>query len=194
MHKFGFRIGLEFTNGDMDVKKIIFAISFMALAGCSGQSLNSVKTYNDNFDGTKIVSIVPHGAECCLSVGAFWSAKSPDAVILPVKLFGAYTNIQSADLNVDGKLYNLREAADSTSYTLNGSQMIPVGAPLLQESTRGFVAPLSLVKAILASGKTTIRVNTLSDGSVSSVIKDGTNQSKAFTALQEFIGAVDKAK
>ena len=36
MHKFGFRIGLNFTNGDRDVKKIILASAIaLSLAGCA---------------------------------------------------------------------------------------------------------------------------------------------------------------
>lgn len=176
----------------MRLKVLGFAV--LMLAGCSAHSINAVKTYNDSYDGSKIVSIVPHGAECCLSVGAFWSAKSPDAVILPFKLFGAYTNIQTADINIDGKSYTLSQAADATSYTLNGNQLIPAGAPLMPESTKGFVAPLALVRSIIASNKATVRVNTLSDGAVTSVIKDGSSESKAYHALSEFIAAVDKSK
>lgn len=172
----------------------LLGLAALMLTGCSAQSINAVKIYNDSYDGSKIVSIVPHGAECCLSIGAFWSAKSPDAVILPFKLFGAYTNIQTADINIDGKSYNLSQAADATSYTLNGNQLIPVGAPLMPESTKGFVSPLTLVRSIVASNKTTVRVNTLSDGAVTSIIKDGNSESKAYVALRDFLGAVDASK
>ncbi len=164
----------------------------LLLGGCANDVGVNPVTATSDFDGAKTVTIMPHGAECCIAVGAFWTDKAPDVAVLEFKIFGAYTNIESVELNIDGKFIRLDAAQRFTNFSNNGGMVVAPGVPIVRESTMGFSTSLDVVKSITASQKTVVRLTTLNDGAVVAKIKDGATDSKAYYALQRFLAAIPR--
>lgn len=190
MHKFGFRIGLNFTNGDGNVKKIILLLCVsLFLSGCSNKiGLNPVETVS-KFDGSKTVVIQPHGADCCMAIGALWNSKAPDLVKLNVVTYAKYMNLESAELRIDSQIMTLQPVDDMTDF----QQMFPSNPSIdMPTSTRGFAISVADLRRALAAKTAMIRISTLSDGQLVGTLRDGEKDSAAYYALQRFLNQLPK--
>ncbi|MEI7177135.1 hypothetical protein [Pectobacterium carotovorum] len=170
------------------MKKVIVAgmVAF-ALAGCANNIGLSPETNVSKFDGVKTVTIQPHGADCCMSIGAFWSEKVPDSAILNLTTYVKYMNLEGAELRVDDKIIKLRPVDVLTKF----EQMTPGNnAVNVPTSTRGFAISLSDLRQIMTAKTSMIRLTTLSDGAIVGTIKDGQSDTKAYYALQRFLNQV----
>jgi PBP1b-binding outer membrane lipoprotein LpoB len=59
------------------VKKLLaVALGAFLISGCANNVGLNPETNVSKFDGVKTVTIQPHGADCCMSIGAFWTEKS----------------------------------------------------------------------------------------------------------------------
>lgn len=173
------------------MKKLLFVFSLMiALSGCSNTSGLDAVSGKDRYSGDRTVSIQPHGAACettqCIMVGAFWTESHKDMALLTISLANTADFIRSADVEIDGKKYQLRDDSDLTRYD---SQVIRASAYI--QSSKDFLVPLSMVKDITKSKKVWIFVRT-GTGQMSNAIIDAQGDSKAYYALQRFVAALPK--
>lgn len=99
----------------------VVGICLLFLLGCTGAMTPSLKTINDNFDGSTIVDQPPVSAASRLSegwhtLGFTWRTNAPDIVVLTVGIPGI-TNISDVSFNVDGYfLKNIKAASVLTDY------------------------------------------------------------------------------
>lgn len=167
------------------MKGFTVAIFATLMAGCGMTGTEPVVGYS-GFDNAKTVSISPNGNACkqmiCTGVGAQWSSDNPDNVIFIVQIFNDYAAITGVKLNIDGREIALASANNITDFeTVNST---------LKESSKGFVAPLSVVHQILNAKKVWLRVYTPT-GYIEDPIVDKGIDSKAFHGLQRFIKAIN---
>ncbi len=167
------------------MKKILaVALGALMLAGCANNVGLNPETNVSKFDGVKTVTIQPHGADCCMSIGAFWTEKVPDMAVLNLTTYVKYMNLEGAELRVDDKIIKLQPVDTLTKF----EQMMPGdNAVNMPTSTRGFALPLSDLKQIMTAKTSMIRLTTLSDGAIVATIKDGKNDTKAYYAMQRFL-------
>ena len=171
------------------MKRLIFSIVMaIAVAGCSNTSgLNPVSGV-DRYSNSKTVYIQPHGTDCqsmqCIMLGAFWTETDKDTALLTISLANSTDFISSAALEVDGKMYQLRNEADLTRY----SSMIG-GSAAYVKSSKDFLVPLSVIKDITKAKKAWVFVKT-GTGSMSDAIIDAKGDSKAYYALRRFISEI----
>lgn len=164
----------------------LIALVCAALAGCATTSGQQATTSRSGFDGARVVNIAPHGAACtttlCTGLGAQWSSNRRDQAIVTVAVWGDYSPIAGAALNVDGTVHTFNVSPATTDFSA------PVTG--MRQSTRSFVVPLATVRAIAASQKTWLRVMT-PGGSLEHAIIDGATDSKAYHALKRFLAEVE---
>lgn len=168
------------------MKTIYTIVLCFALAACSNKSgLDPSVTYS-GFDNAKVVSIEPHGVACsnmtCLAIGAQWNASKPSKAVIVIGIYNDYSIIKSAELNIDGEKIMIDDAR-----TLTG--LSSFNAPMMS-STKGFAVDLDVIKKILASSRTWLRVHTVNGYIENPVIQPG-EDSKAFHALDRFMKSVD---
>jgi hypothetical protein len=167
------------------VKKFV-AVAFTALllAGCANDVGLNAETSVSKFDGVKTVTIQPHGADCCMAIGAFWTEKVPDMVVLNLTTYVKYMNLEGAELRVDDKIIKLQPVDTLTNF----EQMLPGDTVVnMPTSTRGFALSLSDLRQVMTAKTSMIRLITLSDGAIVGTIRDGQNDTKAYYALQRFL-------
>jgi predicted alpha/beta hydrolase len=170
-------------------RKLAFAsiIALAALAGCSTTAGTGPRVSQSGFDGARIVTISPHGNACnsmiCTGLGAQWSSKNPADAVLVVSLFNEVRAIVGAQLNIDGKVYDLSNAQPFTNFSDFGAAT--------REARKGFIVPTDLIRQITASQRTWLRVTTTA-GNFEDAVIDGQTDSKAFHALRRFLASVDQ--
>lgn len=167
------------------MKKVLaMGLGALLLAGCANNVGLNAETSVSKFDGVKTVTIQPHGADCCMAIGAFWTEKVPDMAVLNLTTYVKYMNLEGAELRVDNKIIKLQPVDTLTKF----EQMMPGDNVVnMPTSTRGFALPLSDLKQVMAAKTSMIRLTTLSDGAIVGTIKDGQNDTKAYYALQRFL-------
>lgn len=165
----------------------ILLVVVAALAGCSTTSGTGPRVSQSGFDGARIVTINPHGNACksmtCTGLGAQWSSNNPSESLLVVTLFNETRAIVGAQLNVDGKVYDLSNAQPFTNFSDFGAAT--------KESRKGFIVPTDLIRKVAASNRTWLRVTTTA-GNFEDAVIDGQTDSKAFHALRRFLTSVDQ--
>ncbi|MFU1912230.1 hypothetical protein ACLQ8Z_21535 [Bordetella hinzii] len=160
-------------------------LALAALVGCSTTSGTGPRVSQSGFDGARIVTINPHGNACrsmiCTGLGAQWSSKNPTESVLVVSLFNETRAIIGAQLNVDGKVYDLSNAQPFTNFSDFGAAT--------KESRKGFIVQTDLIRKITTSQRTWLRVITTA-GNFEDAVVDGQTDSKAFHALRRFLASV----
>ena len=172
-------------------KPTSYALTLLAacsLGGCATTSGTAAHEQISGFDGARRVEINPHSVDCqghfvCPDIGARWTSEYPKDAVLVMEVAGAYTSIDGAELNIDGRKVRLRPLDAITQYS-NAT-----GA--LQESTRAFQTDLDLVRAITGSQRTWLRLVT-GDGLIERPVTDAGKDSKALNALKRFLSKVDE--
>lgn len=159
------------------------------LSGCSTTTGLAPKVGHSGFDNARTVSIRPHGnaikGMIGTGLGAQWNEAHKNKVIIIVAVFNEYTGITGAELNIDGNKYTLRETQTVTN--------LDAGGDIMKISTQGFIADLEIVKRIIESKRTWLRVHTPT-GVMEDAVIDGTQDSKAYHALKRFIDEVEGKK
>lgn len=169
------------------MKRLVIFALVMLVAGCSTTSGTNPEVSYSGFDNARIVRIMPHAAACkemvCTGVGADWSSADPESVMLVIAVFGEYAAITGARLNIDGRQVELKPSKSLTDFDhLDYTH---------RESTKGFIADLDLVRQILNSKRSWLRVSTVTGYIDNFIVADG-KDSKAFHALKRFIDEVDR--
>lgn len=158
-----------------------------ALAGCATTSGSDARVSRSGFDGARIVTVNPHGNACrsmsCTGLGAQWSSKNPTEAVMVVSLFNETRAIVGVQLNIDGKVYDLSNAQPFTNFSDFGAAT--------KESRKGFIVPTELIRKVVASERTWLRVTTTA-GNFEDAVIDGQTDSKAFHALRRFLASVDQ--
>lgn len=160
-----------------------------ALAGCSNSTGKSVSVSKSGFDGSKVVAIQPHGNACtsmtCTGLGAQWNSSDPQNALLLVNVFNEIKGIVAAEINIDGKVYNLQKSNEFTDFDS--------WTPSVRNSEQTFVVPLALIEKITTSKRTWLRVHTTS-GYLEDAVVDNGKDSKALHALKRFMTEVNQVK
>ncbi|HBQ5903571.1 Uncharacterised protein [Klebsiella pneumoniae] len=166
---------------------LVVVLGVLLMSGCANNIGLNPETNVSKFDGVKTVTIQPHGADCCMSIGAFWTEKVPDMAVLNLTTYVKYMNLESAELRIDDRIIKLRPVDTLTKF----EQMMPgENAVNMPTSTRGFALPLSDLKQVMTAKTSMIRLTTLSDGAIVGTIKEGQNDTKAYYALQRFLSQI----
>lgn len=185
--------------------KKIFAIACAALllAACGATTGQAARTTVSTFDGARIVSIEPHSTDCnmaalCSLLGATWTSNVPGKAMLDVEVMTDYTGIQSASLNIDGRIVHLDAPESITHFKQvlpqpSAAPYNPGLAVLGRRSSKGFMVPLDLVRSILSAQDVRLRVAT-TDATIDSVVFGPDKDSKAHHALERFIAQLDQAQ
>ncbi|EBE9340285.1 TPA: hypothetical protein ACIUKL_002079 [Salmonella enterica subsp. enterica serovar 4,5,12:b:-] len=157
------------------------------LAGCSNSTGLAPSVSQSGFDGARVVDIEPHGNACasmiCTGLGAQWSSTKPDIVFLKVKIFNEYKGIAGAKLNIDGQIYDLKPVNQANSFNADGGVMAT--------TEMVFITTPDVVRKITLSKRTWLRVITTT-GTIEDPVIDGSQDSKAYYALQRFVAEMDK--
>lgn len=170
-------------------KLIITALVAFSVTGCANSVGLNPETNISKFNGVKTITIRPHDADCCLSIGAFWTEKLPDMAFLNLTTYGKYMNLESAELRVDDRLIKLQPVNTLTKF----EQMLSSdNESNIYTSTRGFALILSDLRQVMTAKTSMIRLTTLSDGVIVGAIKYGQNDTKAYYALQRFLNQIQK--
>ncbi len=168
------------------MKNILLVSILILLTGCSTSSGFDAKSTSSGFDGGRTVTIRPHGTACtssiCTGLGAQWSSTDPGNALLIVSIFNDIQGIIGAELNVDGKLYQLQRNSQLTNFDSVGAYV--------QNSSQSFIVPLSLIKELTNSKRTWLRVQT-TRGYIEDAVIDSGKDSKAYHALKRFLTEVE---
>lgn len=176
------------------MKTFCVLLACIALAGCATTSGLSAHSEVSNFDGSRTVSIDPHGTWCgmrmnpCAMVGAQWNSAHPDSAFLDIEMIWQYTGIEGAEVNIGGQITRLTPSKYPTQF----SNVDPGSAwgPMLRQSDQSFVVPLALIREMATAPDVRIRVDT-TEGYDDGVIISPEHDSKAYYALQRFLAKVD---
>lgn len=120
----------------------------------------------------------------CTGLGAQWNSKRPADSVLVVSLFNEVKAIIGAQLNIDGKVYDLSNAQPFTNFSDFGAAT--------KESRKGFIVSTDLIRKITTSQRTWLRVTTTA-GNFEDAVIDGQTDSKAYHALRRFLASVDQS-
>jgi len=174
-------------NWGFGMKNLVIVALVLLVAGCSTTSGTNPEVSYSGFDNARVVRIMPHGTACekmlCTGIGADWSSATPKSVMLVVAVYGEYTAITGARLNIDGRQIELVPSRSLTDLDYLGTTY--------RESTKGFTTDLEVVRQILQSKSTWLRVSTATGYIDNYIIADG-KDSKAFHALKRFIDEVNR--
>lgn len=164
-------------------------LALAALAGCSTTSGTGPIVTRSGFDGARVVTINGHSNASSSFVGtglgAQWKSNNPTEAVLVVYIFNDIKGITGAQLNIDGKTYDLTTMRPFTNFSEFGAAT--------KESRKGFLVPLDLVRKITTSQRTWLRVQTTA-GNMENAVIDGQTDSKAYHALKRFLTAVDQGQ
>ena len=152
------------------MNKLIISSLVFLLAACSPEaSINSFTKAHVNvssFDGTKEVYAQPmyvfansgfHAAP--ITIGARWTEKVKDYVVVEVVIRDDYVNIDSLYFNIDGVFKQYKALLTLTQLTSPDRNTL---APRL--SSRGFMVKLEDIEKLKNSKVAKIKVTTVSDG------------------------------
>lgn len=139
------------------------------------------------FDGARVVDIAPHGAACeglpCVSLGAQWNSRKPDATIATVTVLGArFSGIRRLAISIDGQ--------ERTFQPSGITRFEPGPTAQTRESRQDFVLPLATLREIRAAKRVWVRVSTV-DGYLDQAVVDDQKDSKAFHALGRLLAEID---
>lgn len=148
-----------------------------ALPGFPG----SVSTHTSTFDGAKEISVEPSGVRGSgianpFSLGAHWSTRAPDTVIVVVQIIGEYAVIESRaglEFNAGGKILSL----DSPQVVTDLDSRQGVGMSRLRTSEKRFPMRRADFARILMPG-VGVKVNTARG------YLEGTLRDEPYSALQ----------
>lgn len=121
----------------------------------------------------------------CSGIGAQWSQSSPDSVVLLIHISNDTVGISGAQLNIDGEIFNLKKTPGVTDIEVSGSNGV-----YMKSSTKGFVSDIDVVRKILASERTWLRISTPT-GYIEDRVIDGNKDSKAYHALKRFMHSIE---
>ncbi len=171
------------------MKKIIYAgiiTSAVSIMGCATTTGFEPRVSHNEADGSRVVSIVPHAActtaveGCPLSVGVSWSSKLPDDAVINITLSGQGASLKELQIDIDGSKVLLH--ADPSVKADSASQS--------KSSSQSFATKLSVVKYIVESKSTSIRVVTTDGHAIEAPIVDAGHGTYAFNALKRFLHRV----
>lgn len=114
-------------------------------------------------------------------VGAMWTESAKGKAAIVIEIYGEFADITGAELNIDGRMLTLTPVADMPTHTRVDSG--------IRISSRGFITDLAMIKKILRTKSTWLRVE-MSTESRESAIIDGGSGSEAYNALVTFMKAV----
>lgn len=161
-------------------------ISALTLSGCANTSVQKPSVTQSGFDGGRVVDVDAHGNACssmvCTGLGAQWSSAQPDIAFLKVIIFNEIKGITGAKINIDGKFYDTKPAAQANQFEHHGP---------MATSEMTFIVPIDVIRKITTSKRTWLRVST-TDGYLEDPVIDGQKDSKAYYVLKKFIAEVDK--
>lgn len=167
-----------------------FVLILALVSACGTTTGLAPKSGKSGFDDARTVKIQPHANRPksqldfpMTGLGAQWNEASKDSVILIVEVSGEYTGIVGAELNIDGQKITLTDTGSVTDMFVYAG---------IKKSTKGFSTDLEVVRKILGSTRTWLRVRTPT-GTIEHAIIDNGKDSKAYNALKRFIAEIDKS-
>ncbi|MCX5846587.1 MAG: hypothetical protein NTW12_09585 [Deltaproteobacteria bacterium] len=173
---------------------LLMLLLFTLMSGCGSTKTGlSAIAGHSGFDNARTVNIYPHanvstGPSIYTGLGAQWNASRPDTVLIIVAVWQlqSYTGITEAELNIDGEKILLTPPSGSTTDfdTIKNYWVY-------RQSTRAFATDIAIVKKIIASKRTWLRIHTPT-GYIEDAVIDGATDSKAYNALIRFIAAVEE--
>jgi len=140
------------------------------------------------FDNARTVTLVPHGnipkgwEMKITAMGAQWSEKHKDSVLIIVAVINDTTAITGASLNIDGEIIHMKQTGDVTGFEDRSG---------IKQSSKSFTTELLTIRKILKSERTWLRVNTPHGTMENAVIENG-KKGQAFVAFEGFIAVIDK--
>ena len=177
------------------MKKIILASIFsLGLIGCTVDTMTKAHVNVSNFDGSKEIYSQPmyvfattgfHGAP--ISLGARWTEKVKDYIVVEAVVRGDYVNLASLYLNFDGEIKKYDALSSPTKLTAPNSQTLSV-----RSSQRGFMVPVTDIEKIRSSNSVKIKVTTLSDGYFEGVVSKDNRLSPGAKSLINVIDQIQK--
>jgi len=158
------------------MKKLIFIIAVVVMAGCAGMNdamTPSAHVQKDDFDGATIITQEPVNASNITDdwhlLGFDWTSRTPDSVYITVGVYGV-SNISGVKFNVDGNIIDsTRPASTGTDYANATAGMVMSGTGGDTWSKRRFVMPLPDFRLLAAGSDTRIRVERINKYSVSKI-------------------------
>lgn len=172
------------------MKRLLCVALVAAISGCATTSGLEPVTRVSGFDGSRNVSIEPHGADCasitgdCIGLGAQWSSSMPGTVLVLPRVYMRYVGITGASLSIDGQAVELRGPVVITQLTGNPNAV-------LRESTGTFTTSLDTIRKLAKAERAWLRVTTL-DGRIESALIEPGKDTKAIHAIRRFLDAVDR--
>ena len=166
------------------------------LSGCATTNGADARTEVSSFDGSKRVSVSPHGAACinsymtCSTLGFTWTDKKPDEASILVEVTepvsgGDYHSIVTTKLNIDGDIVALKPSlGDRNHFDYDN---------VFKKTSRLYNTPVSTLERVEASTNTKIQV--VADGAViEGDLKNSGESTKAYYAMLRFLEQVRAAK
>lgn len=157
----------------------------LVVAGCaSKQALVPQVQQGVDAKGVKTVTVAPERVQCsrpqCPTLAASWSAAKKGQAVLSIGLPNQQAAVTGADFHFgSGEVLRVR----SRSQTAAMQQGYPATA---------FDVPLRTMERLAYSPRTWVRVYT-EGGNVDETINSGEETSRAFTAMNYFMGGVEAA-
>lgn len=172
-----------------------FVISAL-LSGCTTTSVANARTEVSSFDGSKRVSVSPHGSACingymtCAMLGFTWSDKYPNQAGVLVQIMesakgGDYHAIATTKLNIDGDIVTLKPSlGDRNHFDYDN---------VFKTTSRLYDVPLSMLERVQSSTNTKIQV--IAEGAViEGDLKNSADSTKAYYAMLGFLEQVKATK
>ena len=147
------------------MKIVIIVLFGVFLSGCATVDLTQhytdglVKENISEFDGTREVLLpVSYLRDKKIKLGAFWSSKLKDSIVLTAEIRGAKTFSfeESLQLNIDGKIHNL-SSIDKTTEIRLGSLSWKIAQ--VNHSSKRYMIKKDLLTKIMSAKKTVVRLN-----------------------------------
>lgn len=180
------------------MKKFFLAIltTSALLSGCATTNVADARIEMSSFDGSKRVSVSPHGAACinsymtCSMLGFTWTDKNPNEASVLVEIMepakgGGYHAIATTKLNIDGDIVTLKPSlGDRNRFDYDN---------VFKTTSRLYNVPVSTLERVEASTNTKIQV--VADGAViEGDLKNSGESTKAYYAMLKFLEQVKTAK
>lgn len=180
------------------MKKIFLAslVASALLSGCATTNVADARTEVSSFDGSKRVSVSPHGAACinsymtCSMLGFTWTDKNPNEASVLVEIMepakgGDYHSIATTKLNIDGDIITLKPSlGDRNHFDYDN---------VFKKTSRLYSVPLSTLERVQASANTKIQV--IAEGAViEGDLKNSGDSTKAYYAMLRFLEQVKSSQ
>ncbi|WP_280563351.1 hypothetical protein [Chromohalobacter sp. 48-RD10] len=169
-------------------------LGLLGLTGCTAMPgmAGHVSSHQSDFDGSTQVSMEPAkvktGALSVVLIGADWSSKSPDRVMLTAVVPGDYERIISDEglqFNIDGDIVKL--SSDQAITDLDGEY---AGGMVFRESAKTFPVKISLVERIVKADLVKIKLVT-GDGYVEGRFQES-DPNNAKDAIERFLAEIEE--